>query len=190
MSSASGFVTRAPQRPPEPPARPATPRAAPPPHDPHHTRVRAALQLLVDLPVWTSASPLPPHALHVRGRAGTPATRLDLTLADLTVVQAFTRELPGHLAAPPVYRLTLPERHNIEFVCGYQTARRTCLPPGGVFCPAGELGAATLTCPYPVGSGEARAFRDGARTYLQFVLAFEEHDTPPSRGGRSGKESA
>ncbi len=152
--------------------------------------MRAVLQLLAPLPVWAAASALPPHQYRVCGRSGMPAQRVHVTLPDLTAARTFVRELPGHLAAPPVYRLALPERCSIEFVCGYQDARRACLPHERRFQAACDLGAASSPCPYPSGSDAARAYRDGARAYLGFVLTFAGNLTPPeaARGARSGKE--
>lgn len=145
------------------PSRPAPPFQS----DPQEQQL--ARRLVLGLPVSAWREGLPPLAWRVRGRPTSSARRLDLTLRDLAALRLLARELPGHLTAPEVWQLSLPARHSIEFVCGYQTARNTCLPRGGVFTPASGLSPVTLPCPYPANSQERAAFLAGARQYLACV---------------------
>jgi len=90
-----------------------------------------------------------PAPLHLKGRSGTAAHRLDF-YTHKEHLDALRGELPGHLAARPVWEAWLGchAPQPMWWVWGYQAVRRTCLPPGGVFVPLQDLDPMTL-CDHP-----------------------------------------
>lgn len=152
---------------------PSTPelRTGPSPGTPAAPSSRATLAYLHlgSLPLIIRPGPPSSGYVTVIGQFGTPYARLHLTISPDTDLQVLSAELPAHLSAPEPWRLPLPETHNIEYVAGYQQARRTCLPTAGLFVPAAQLDPATLPCQFESGPARA-AFAAGARTYQQHVL--------------------
>jgi len=86
-----------------------------------------------------------PAPLHLKGQIGTAAHRLDFYTSP-EHLDALIAELPGHLAAPPVWKawLTCHAPQPVLWTWGYQAARRMCLPEGGLFVPLKDLDPMTL----------------------------------------------
>jgi hypothetical protein len=143
------------------------PRAGSSPHPP--SRATLAYLHLGSLPLIIRPGPPGSGYVTVIGQLGTPYARLHLSISPDIDLQALSAELPVHLSAPEPWRLPLPETHNIEYVAGYQQARRTCLPTAGLFVPAATVNPAALPCRYDQGPARA-AFEAGAARYQQYVL--------------------
>ncbi|AZI44411.1 hypothetical protein EHF33_16180 [Deinococcus psychrotolerans] len=111
-----------------------------------------------------------PAPLHLKGRIGTAAHRLDL-YTQPEHLGALTAELPGHLAARPVWEawLTCHAPQPVLWTWGYQAVRGICLPNGGVFVPLQDLDPVTLCHDPDVHTMLARL--QGMHAYLNAVRA-------------------
>ncbi|GAA5533854.1 hypothetical protein [Deinococcus aluminii] len=107
---------------------------------PHPAPLAAAVTALSGLPVSFALSRFGPAAIHVVGKPASPCAHLSLYVHE-NDLPALAQELPGHLAAPPVWTAWLDchAPHPLEWVWGYQQARRLCLPRHGVFQARAQL---------------------------------------------------
>ncbi|MBZ9715604.1 hypothetical protein [Deinococcus multiflagellatus] len=122
--------------------------------------------LLRALPASVTCQVYGPPGYRVRGWAGTPLHLVDVLIRTREDAARLARELPAHLALPPVWSAPRPPDASIAWAAGYMAVKRHCLPVAGLFLPAKQVDLNALSQVYPDGSADQAAFFLGARAYL------------------------